>query len=188
MTTRPLACCVLLLAAATLGTTAAKADDFDHIDNLAVRLQRQAAALYGEFREHYSHTRRADYLMSDAAMLYRLASHVHEVAHTGGNVFHLRNDIAELDRTFHHVESLVDAIERETVFNPFGGGHVHGSTADVRALMRTMEDTLHHLRSDVNRAAYVPPVYGTGYGTGFGTGGYVYGPGGVLWRTGSLRP
>jgi hypothetical protein len=192
MTTRPFACCALLLVAATFGTTSARADEFDHIDDLAVRLQGQARALYGELREHYSHAAHGDHLISDAAAMYRTAAHIHEIAHHAGNVFHLRNDLASLDRNFHHLEGLLDDSERHARFDPWHGGHAHGPTGHVKRLMAEMEDTLHHLRSDVNRLAQPAPVYGGGYGGygtgGYGTGGYVYGPGGFYWRTGSIRP
>jgi hypothetical protein len=100
-------------------------------------------------------------------------------------------DLRRLDRLFHHVEELVEHIEHDAYH---GDGHVHGDTHHVRHLMSQMEDTLHHLRADVNELRYgnfhpVVPIGGHDHGHGHSHGGHggvgvVFGSGGVRIRFG----
>ncbi|MDB4539811.1 hypothetical protein N9231_05265 [Saprospiraceae bacterium] len=87
----------------------------------------------------------------------RLAAHMHETAHHHGSLKHLAKDLAELDSSFHHFESTFARVEHNAAY---GHGHVHGNTAHVRRLMRSIENDIHHLREDVNtlrRPVYVHP-------------------------------
>jgi hypothetical protein len=177
--TRTLIATVLTIAGlSTVGQTARA----EHIDDLAFQLQRQSRDLYLEFRQHYSHTRGYRHLISDSAEMYRLAGHIHEIAHHAGSLVHLRSDLKELDRLFHHIEDLVDDIEHDARFGHHGG-HIHGSTRHVRHLLHEIEDTLHHLLDDVNELVRrqavpfhqhavpqfqpAPPVAPVGPGNGF---------------------
>ena len=151
---------LVVVAAAGLGVanSSAEAASFEHIDRLAVELREQSSRLYWEFRSHYRHAAHANHLMSDAAKIYRLADHLHDVAHSG-NLAHMQSDLAQLDREFHHLEDLVHEIHFDAHDDHFGhGGHIHGSTRHVRRLMSEMEDTLHHLQDDLQniRPVVVP--------------------------------
>jgi negative regulator of sigma E activity len=138
---------LVVLSVSLTAASSAKAQSYEHIDRLASQLQRQSANLYWEFRAHFSHTPGYRHLLSDTARMYRLAAHVHEVIHHGANVGHIRHDVEQLDRAFHHVEEVVDQIEHDAFGHGFG--HVHGDTRHVRRQLRQMEATLHHLRDDV---------------------------------------
>lgn len=175
----------LIASAIALTASSAHADGFDHIDELALQMQRQTRALYSEFRLHYSHAAHAAHLRSDAARLYYLARHIHEVAHFGGSLRHLESDLAQVDALFHHLEELVEHIEDDAFF---GDGHVHGDTEHVEHLMEELEDTIHHLQADVRALrlhqapVIIAPPYGHGYGYGQSHGGV-----GVHWNGGSIR-
>ncbi|NNE00103.1 MAG: hypothetical protein HKN47_22515 [Pirellulaceae bacterium] len=132
----------LVLAALT---TSASASTYNHIDQLAVTVARQARTVVSETR-HYRHTPEYRHLRSDAIEIARLADHMHEVAHHHGSLAHLESDLAQLDAKFHHLESVFDRIERNAAV---GHGHIHGNTAHVRRLLCSMEDNLHHLQDDV---------------------------------------
>jgi hypothetical protein len=159
----------VLMILAGAGSTA-RADGFEHIDSLALSLQKQTRALYNEFGEHFGHSSHAFHLKNDAAKMFRLARHVHDVAHVGGNPNHIAADLKQLDQLFHHLEGLVDHIEHDAAH---GDGHVHGDITHVRQLMAEVEGTLHHLRADLKelRRGPVGPVVPIG-GGGFGGGGF----------------
>lgn len=133
----------LIITAAT--TAQVNADEYHHIDRLAVKIQRTSKQLLRE-SIHYRHTPEYRHLVADANEMYRLATHVHEVTHFEGNLRHLQNDVAELDRQFHHVETVFDRIEHNAAY---GSGHVHGNTAHVKRLLKSMEDSIHHMRADL---------------------------------------
>jgi len=155
----------------SLSGQAVQAQSFEHVDSLALKLQKQSATLYYEFKNHYQHTPGYRHLMSDAAQMYHLARHLHETAHEEGDVHHMEEDLEKLDSKFHHLEELVEDIEDEADHDDHGhygrggrrsfgrgrgfhdGGHVHGNTAHIRTLLNRMEDTLHHLEEDLDELA-----------------------------------
>lgn len=176
-------------------TAQASADTYEHLDRLAVRVERSARLLVSEMR-HYRHTPEYAHLRADAKEMRRLASHMHETAHHHGSLKHLARDLAELDSSFHHFESTFARVEHNAAY---GHGHVHGNTAHVRRLIRSIENDIHHLREDVNtlrRPVYVHPRpirhynfsnygtyghpirYGNSYGRSYGHGsGFTLGGG-----------
>lgn len=179
---------------AVVGITAAgqpaKAASFKHIDRLAVQLASQSKQLSVEFRAHYSHMPHYRHLMSDTAGVRRLANHIHEVAHRG-SLSHMSADLRKLDRSFHHLEGLVNEIERDAYAGPYGhGGHKHGETSHVRRIMRRMENTLHHLRTDVNEMLH-PAIHDHGhdrdYNHGYYTPRYRSRGRGFSYRNGNFR-
>jgi hypothetical protein len=138
---------------------AAQADTYSHIDGLALRLQKNTRLLDREFSTHYRHTAGYRHLRSDSVEMARAAGRLHEVAHEHGSLSHLQSDLRQIDRLFHHLEDLVNQIEHEADFDDhhgrFGGygGHIHGDTSDVRRLMNSIEDAIHHLQSDLAELA-----------------------------------
>jgi hypothetical protein len=72
----------------------------------------------------------------------RLARHIHEVIHRGAGVRHLRRDVEELDRVFHHVEDLVNDLGRSRRIDPW-------TYRVIRSSLGRIERTLHHLRDDL---------------------------------------
>ncbi|MCA9269163.1 MAG: hypothetical protein KDA41_11865 [Planctomycetales bacterium] len=160
----------LTIAAAVLciagAANQAQAAGYAHLDGLAVSMQSQARDLYNEFGLHFRHAAHFDHLRSDAANLYYLARHVHEVAHAGGATHHLEADLAQLDSVFHHLEDLVAHIEDDA---HFGGGHIHGSTYHVQLKLRQMETTIHHMQSDVTEMLH-PIDHFHGFGGPYGGG------------------
>ncbi len=150
-------------------TTHVRADEYNHIDQLAVKIQRTARKLLRE-TVHFRHTPEYWHLVNDTNEMYRLATHVHEVTHFEGNLAHLQCDVDELDRQFHHVEQLLDRIDHDALY---GGGHIHGNTSHVKRMLISIEESIHHMRSDlqsirdqaaVSRSVRTQPVPGPVHG------------------------
>lgn len=149
------------------GPATADANVYSHIDRLAVRIDNRAEQIVRETR-HYVRTPEYAYLVADAQAMCRLASHIHEVSHFEGNLFHLQSDVAELDAQFHHLDSLITSIEHNAAY---GSGQLSGCTKRMRRLLNLIETDIHHMQSDLNsllrpvpvvvsRPAFVPqPVY-----------------------------
>ena len=121
MTTLSKICAVLGIAVTTWSTTA-MADTYQHIDELALDIQKKSRQLISEAR-HYRHTPEYRHLVDDARDMYELAAHVHDLAHHHGSLAHLESDVAQLDAKFHHLESVFDRVERRAAH---GHGHIHG--------------------------------------------------------------
>ncbi len=138
-----------LVASALVGS--ASADTYQHIDQLALQIERESRLLVTEV-VNYRHTPEYYHLVTDARDMAALASHVHELAHHQGGLAHLQSDVQELDFKFHHLESVFDRIEHDAAF---GHGHLHGCTVRVRRLLNSIEGNLHHLQDDL-RLLQVP--------------------------------
>lgn len=193
-------------------TSTLTANEYRHIDSLAVQIQNKTKLLVKE-TVHYRHTGNYYHMVEDTREMARLARHIHKVAHNEGSIYHLEADLNDLDRIFHHIEGLFDLTELDAAH---GGGHVHGNTKHVKKLLKRIERCIHHMRDDVAaiRARInahddwhrprtviiepvrpVVPVYGHGrrHGAGYGYGSRgirVYGgsgqgsPGGVAFSNG----
>jgi hypothetical protein len=129
----------------TAFTASASADTYQHIDQLALKIDRAAKAIVCETR-HYRHTPEYTHLVADARDLAVLADHVHEIAHHHGSLAHLDSDVAALDAKFHHLESVFDRVEWRAAH---GHGHVHGNTSHVKGLLNSIEECIHHLQADL---------------------------------------
>ena len=116
------------------------------------------------------------------------------MTHFEGRLAHLESDLRELDRKFHHLESVFDRVEHNARFS--GGGHIHGNTAHVKRLLESIEDSIHHMRSDVadlrRRTSFhrdedcyhhTRPVYRNYYGS-YGSRSHLHGGVGFFdwWR------
>ncbi len=126
-------------------TGSSSASTYQHIDQLALKIDREAKRVVSESR-HYRHTPEYKHLVSDAHELSTLADHMHDVAHHHGSLAHLESDLAELDSKFHHLESVFDRVEWRAAH---GYGHVHGNTSHVKGLLNSIEDCIHHLQDDL---------------------------------------
>ncbi len=131
--------CLLAMA------TTASADEYDHIDRMAIRIQNKTKQLLRE-TIHFRHTANYALLVQETNSLNQLATHIHDVTHFEGNLVHLRSDLQQLDSAFHRLEDLFDIIEHNTIH---GTGHVHGNIKHVKRLMNSIEDAIHHIQSDV---------------------------------------
>jgi hypothetical protein len=143
-TPRKITLAILILTTLAAFSGAVEADTYDHIDKLAKKLQKQTRELRQEFGRHYRHVDHATHLRSDALEIYKLSKHIHQVAHNEGSVVHLRNDLKNAERFFHHLEAALAASNRSFF------GHVHGRARHVHELMHEVEETLHHLNDDMN--------------------------------------
>ncbi len=154
------------LAFTTICTETVNAADFNHVDQLASRLRNQASRTAWEVHNNFRRIPQYRHLYSDVYEMYTTADHIHEILHEGADLGHLRADVESLDRLFHHVEESVREIRPVDQFYGHGWGHWHGSFGptrnDLRSLcnlLEEMEETLHHLREDLQFAAVpVAPV------------------------------
>ena len=128
-----------------LAGNVASADTYDHFDQIAHRIERQATELVREVR-HFRHTRQYGHLAQDAVALMRSARHAHNTAHVGCDLGHLEVDVREMDRLVHHIEDLLDDIEHSIIH---GHGHAHGNARHVRQVLHAIEDNVHHLWDDL---------------------------------------
>lgn len=145
----------------------ARADHWNHMEELAHTLEQQSAEAAREIYRHFRHTPQFTHLYRDIYEMYQLAAHLEDVAHRRSGLTHLQHDVEELDELFHHVEELVAAMARSRRHDDhhgieFGGGrfefhfgrHGHSYHGDyhmrrLRGLLAAMEDTLHHLQDDL---------------------------------------
>ncbi len=145
-----------------------------HIDELAYTLRNQAVAVTREVYTGFRGTPQFEHLYSDVYEMYKLADHIHDVAHVRGSIPHIRRDMEEMDELFHHVEDLVADISRNSRSSHrsrFGHHGHHGhyghhgvSSYHLRRLCRLleeMEDTMHHLLEDVSVGAVPVPAVPT---------------------------
>ncbi|TWU07095.1 hypothetical protein CA54_55000 [Symmachiella macrocystis] len=152
-------------AIATLGLmtgTASAASDL-HIDDLAAQLQRETAEFGDEIEHHFRFTPSYRHLANDARKMQRLARHIHTVAHHTSARRHIILDLAQLDKIYHHVEGLVDEMDRIAKYRARHGyrGDAYSlgraETRHLRRTLRRINSTLHHLQEDLHM---VPaPVY-----------------------------
>ncbi len=205
---------ILSVSAILTATSTLHANEYRHIDSLAVQIQNKTKLLVKE-TVHYKYTANYFHMLEDTREMARLARHIHEVAHNEGNIFHLEADLNDLDRAFHHVERLFDTTE---IGAAYGAGHVQGNTKHVKRLLDKIEDCIHHMRDDIAAircrlnsysdwhgpqpivavpARPIAPVYGHGpvygYGGGYGSRGInIYGgsghgsSGGIAFSNGRI--
>jgi len=159
-TNKFLLCAFTGIAVLAFGFTSdsASANEYRHINRLAVKIRNQTRTLLRE-TEHYRYTANYRHLVGDAAALRQLAEHTREVARNEGDLDHLAADVAEMDRTFHHLENLFDETELLAVHCK---GSVKGHTAHVKRLLNSIEDCIHHIQDDIaelrSTVIIAPPI------------------------------
>lgn len=131
------------LMALTIGSEA-KAQSWQHVDRLAVQLQRQTRQMHNEVHAHFRNTPYFRHLDQDVDQMEQLARHIHDLAHHGHNIHHLRRDVEKLDRLFHHIEGVVRTMTVTGQLNFQTIRHFRGQ-------LNAVENTLHHLRSDLRQ-------------------------------------
>ncbi len=152
----------ILTATAFAGawSNTAQAQVDPHIDELACQLQSQSAAACREVYHHFRSSPHFRHAYSDLYEIYTLATHIHEIAHRPCELDHMREDVAEIDRLFHHTETVVARMV-QCPRTPHGY-HLQR----LQAMMRGLEETIHHLDEDLSPlnvpavAPPVPPSYG----------------------------
>lgn len=136
----------------------ARADTYDHMDMLALKLQKQTQALHREVDLHFKNTRSYRHLHEDIEQMEHLAAHIHELAHRHGSVAHLKADVDKLDRTFHHLEDVVRGLSRDRRID-------FQTIRHIRQEMAGINDTLHHLQDDLRRLTPAPALRPHGHGS-----------------------
>ncbi len=93
------------------------------IDRLSRRLERDARILNRETDTHFRRTPSYRVFESQVDEIVRLSDHIHDVAHRGGRLHHLRDDVARLNSLFRSSARLFDSmaegcrLDRETVIH-----------------------------------------------------------------------
>ena len=137
------------------------------IDALAFKIQDQARQLASEANMHYRNSPHYGHLIADTSAMLKQSMHMHEVAHVHGDLNQLGEDLAELDKSFHHLEDTFDEIERDA---SRGRGQIQGHTAHVKELLEATESNIHHLSSIVASVSQ-PVITGPPSGTFSDIGG-----------------
>lgn len=133
-----------LLVATVAGANTASADTYDHIDVLALHIERQARLLVRESRQ-YQYTPEYRHIVADTTEMFRLTAHIHDLVRRRNCIAELERDVRELDSQFHHLEELFDRVDR----NARRGHGLVGCTAQVRRLLESIEDDIHQLKDDL---------------------------------------
>ena len=164
---KTIAATLLILTSGMSANSASAADP--HLDDLAFTLKQQAALACREVRYGFSRTAAFPHLYKDFYELYTLADHIHDVAHHGGDLRHLKDDVDALDELFHHTEELTARTGNVRIagtggvcrYVPACGGSVSQyHLRKLQAIMLQMEDTIHHLQDDLEAelGPALPPV------------------------------
>lgn len=166
--TSKIAVALTLLGATSIVSTAS-ANDYRRINREAQRIERKATLLTREV-VHYEAMPQYCHLVEDLEEFVRLSQHITDLVRVSGDLRHIRADVNQLDRTFHHIEGLFDQIERQIAR---GRGVKYGNTAHVKRLLNNIEDCIHVMQEDVavlevraHRDHYNRPVYGSGHNHG----------------------
>jgi hypothetical protein len=184
---------ILAIALLVGAASQANANDWHHIDQMALKVQRQTRLLVTE-ENHYRSSRHYGELLRCTNRLAAISAQVHDLALHGQCPRTLKTYVNEMDSMFHKVESLFDRIEHDAAR---GIGCVRGNTAHVKRLLNSIEECIYYLQDDLRyltRASrqvrtqrlvysnagiyggrgYNRPVYGSSYGH---RGGYGHGRG-----------
>lgn len=127
-------------------TDSASANEYNHINRMAVKIRNQTKTLLKE-TEHYVRTTNYRLLVADTATLRQMAEHVREIAREGCDLDHLATSIAEMNQTFYHLHELFDTTE--LVAAQFKGS-IKGHTAHVKRLLTSIEQCLLNMEQDLD--------------------------------------
>lgn len=136
---------ILAIALLVGAASQANANDWHHIDQMALKVQRQTRQLVTEER-HYRSSRHYGELLRCTNRLAAISAQVHDLAHHAQCPRTLKTYVNEMDNMFHKVEDLFDHIEDDAAR---GIGCVRGNTAHVKRLLDSIEDCIHHLQDDL---------------------------------------
>jgi hypothetical protein len=129
---------VVMALGLTAGT--ATAHEYDHIERLARRVEKQARIVHDEVDSHFP---RARTLHRYAVDLERLGAHLHDLAHERRQRNHLRADARKMDRLIHDMEDQVDRLRGTTRASRQGLRH-------IREALQDLHDSLRHLRKHLD--------------------------------------
>lgn len=149
MKTARISIAILVASMGLFAASTARAGADYHVDDVALRLERQAKQLARELRYNFRHAAHFGHLMADARNIARSARHIHDVAHRGGSLRHLKSDLREIDDKVHHLTDLMRDIREDA---SHGHGHFDGNPRRAFRLVREMTNTVHHLQRDVKLA------------------------------------
>lgn len=141
----------LLSITLSLSSTAS-ANHHDHIDRVALRIQKRSQQLLEE-TSHYRQVPGYRQLVNHSRMLRDTAVHIHDVTHFEGNIAHLKRDVAVIDQSFHQLEDLFCHIEAEV---ERGRCHLDVNTNRFRRRLKQLEREIHHLADDLAKICAVP--------------------------------
>ncbi|MEX2285799.1 MAG: hypothetical protein WD648_01840 [Planctomycetaceae bacterium] len=156
----------IMLAYVGVSTSTANANPMRHIDEVALAMRSDAAMTLSEIRYHYRGSVEYQHLYNDAFEVYRLAGHVHELAHHADSIDHIRVDAVKLDELLHHLNDVICQVN--PVQPGFGYGHAaaydHGygygygvpavgyayRSNRLNELVASMSESLNHLLTDID--------------------------------------
>ena len=120
-------------------------DNWEHIDELADRMANLAEQLHGRIHQHLEGHEFFQEIDEQVDAIEAESHHIHEIAHQGGNIQHLQDDLGELDAAIDHANDVITRVARRGVLSQ----HYDGAIRQTRTLIRQMDDTLHHMEEDL---------------------------------------
>ncbi len=124
--------------------SAATAQSLQHLDRLAGILEWQTRNVHRELFAHYRFVPQFRHLDRDLRQMSRQTNQIRAMIQGRAGVRHMRSEVRELDRLFHHIEELVNDLPRYRTGDP-------QAARRLRSSLRTMENTLHHMQDDLRR-------------------------------------
>lgn len=116
---------------------------YEHVDELAAALETQTNLLCWTLHRSYQRNPGFAQTYREAYEMRATAKYLHDLEHHHGNRDRIRQVAADLDNQFHHIEQDVAAWSED---NDFHGVRGQGR---IVADLRRVEDTLHHLMTDI---------------------------------------
>ncbi len=136
----------------------------NHLDELAITLQRQANDITWDMYRNYQGNFEFTETYTEMYELLQSAKHLHDVIHNTprhlcrNDNSHIVSDLHEMDALFHHIED--DIVNWVPTRHPHHYFHAHGN---LQSRIEEMEETLHHLMEDYGIQSNIsnpPPVSG----------------------------
>jgi hypothetical protein len=131
------------------------------VDELAETVRALANDVCWEMHRNYRQERSFRQTYREAYEMLTTASYIHELVHHNARRSRVQQEVSELDALFHHIEEDIATWRRFDIHDPYVAsyhGHDHGQhlgASRLQRLMERMEETLHHLMSDVGyRSTY----------------------------------
>jgi len=152
---RSLSFTITLLSISFGLSSIATAGNYDRIDRVAVRIQKNSQRL---LEETTSYRRLPEYrgLVQDTCLLRDTALHIHDVTHFEGNLRQLKQDVALIDQTAYHLKGLIGHIEAQS---SYGYGYTNVNTRRARNLLKQIErdvDSLSDELTKITKLVYQP--------------------------------
>jgi hypothetical protein len=126
----------------TTGVVGQISSRHERVHRLARQLEHQARELKREADVHFRNSGRYRQFEAEVTEILRLADHIHDVAHAGGHLHHLRRDVDRLS-------ALYGATERSFDHMVYHHRLDHETVRHLRRALNRVENTISVLRGEL---------------------------------------